>query len=220
MPDSQLGRIIAGKYRLDAVLGQGGMGVVYRAMQLDVDGEPMRAVALKMIRPDAKSAAQEPLVRRFRREARAASRLRSPYVVTVHDSGETERGELYYAMEFVGGASLRDLLREHGKLTPDQAVAVTRQICEALEEAHEQPQPIVHRDLKPGNVFVARWPERPWIKVADFGIAKVLGEESSGLTAPGSSLGTPLYMSPEQWKGAGVDARVSGVRATSPSFIS
>ncbi len=191
-----------------SVLGRGAMGMVFLAEQLDHDGETLREVALKTILPsehgDAEVATQ--MGQRFLREIRIAARLSSPHTVIVHDSGKTDEGELYFSMELVRGDTLRQLIARHGPLGAERAAGIAIQICEALAEAHAGEQPIVHRDLKPGNIFVQHRDGRDWVKVSDFGIAKLLGADSSGLTGTGLSPGTPLYMSPEQWRGGAIDA--------------
>jgi serine/threonine-protein kinase len=114
---------------------------------------------------------------------------------------------LYYIMELVEGPTLREVLQRHGPLPVGWVVGIARQICKALAEAHSLPEPIVHRDLKPANIFVETRQGQDWVKVGDFGIAKVLGEHTSGLTHTGASPGTPRYMAPEQWMGKAVDGR-------------
>ena len=183
------------------------MGVVYRAVQLDARGEEVRDVAVKMVLPELMADSGLIYSKRFLRKVRAAAQLRGPNSVTVHDFGQSEAGYLYYVMEWVHGPTLKEILRRVCSLPTDQAVAIGTQICEALHEAHRLAQPIVHRDLKPANVFVERWPDGLWVKVDDFGIAKVVGEDASGLTQTGASPGTPRYMAPEQCLGTAVDGR-------------
>ena len=198
-------KIIGGKYRLLSALGEGAMGVVYRAEQLDAEGQPLREVALKTIQPQFSS--DPNFSRRFLREVRIAARLRSPHTVTVYDTGQTEEGQLYYAMELVGGSTLKEVLQRQRPMPIGRIVKIVGQICEALAAAHSLPEPIVHRDLKPANIFIETRRGQDWVKVGDFGIAKVLGEQTSELTQTGVSLGTPLYMAPEQWMGKEVDGR-------------
>jgi serine/threonine protein kinase/tetratricopeptide (TPR) repeat protein len=199
------GQLISSKYRLLAVLGEGAMGVVYRAEQLDTEGQPLREVALKMVQP---TFSRDPdFARRFLREVRIAARLRNPHVVTVYDIGQSDVGQLYYAMELVEGLTLREVLQRHSPLPVGRVVRIVGQVCEALAEAHGLPEPIVHRDLKPANIFVETRQGQDWAKVGDFGIAKVVGEHPSGLTHTGASPGTPKYMAPEQWMGKEVDGR-------------
>lgn len=200
------GRIIGGEYRLVAPLGTGAMGVVYRAEQLDVEGHILREVALKTMRPELSR--NPDFSRRFLREVRVAARLQNPHAVTVYDSGLDETtGQLYYAMEYVCGSTLQEILQRQGPLPAGRVVRIIAQICEALYEAHRPPEVIVHRDLKPANIFVEEREGQDWAKVGDFGIAKLLGEETGGLTHAGTSPGTPRYMAPEQWMGKEVDAR-------------
>jgi serine/threonine-protein kinase len=199
------GQIISGKYRLLSVLGEGAMGVVYRAAQLDAEGQVLREVALKMVQP---SFSRDPdFTRRFLREVRVTARLHNPHTITVHDTGQSEAGQLYYAMELVEGPTLRGILRRFEPLSVGRAVSIIGQVCEALAEAHGLPEPIVHRDLKPANIFIENRQGHDWVKVGDFGIAKVVGEHSSGLAHTGASPGTPRYMAPEQWKGKAIDGR-------------
>jgi len=196
-----LGRLIADKYRLDAVLGVGGMGAVFRATQLSVN----RPVAVKLI--------QGPLLKhpevekRFRREAEAMARLRHPASVRLFDFGATSEGELYMVMELLEGHDLAAHLVQRGALQAGEALAIAKQILLALGEAHAQG--IVHRDLKPANVFMAELHGGEIaVKVMDFGIAGI--EQAAAhnrLTRTGTVLGTPAYMSPEQAQGHAVDGR-------------
>jgi TolB-like protein len=205
MPDDLLGTVLNGKYRLDGILGMGAMGVVYRAAQLDAEGE-VRAVAVKMIRPGLLSLGAD-VTARFLREIRAAAKLRGPNTVTVYDFGESASGDLYYVMEVVEGPTLKEVIATAAPLPPDRVVAIGTQICSALDEAHHLTPPVFHRDLKPGNVFVEKWPDDVWVRVGDFGIAKVAGDETYGVTGAGWSPGAPGYMAPEQCRGAEVDSR-------------
>jgi tRNA A-37 threonylcarbamoyl transferase component Bud32 len=169
------------------VLGQGGMGVVYKARQPKLD----RLVALKIL-PSAVQV-DPAFAERFIREARALARLDHPGIVTVYDFGESD-GLYYLVMQFVDGTSLRQVLRAGG-LSPDEALRIVPQICEALQYAHDQG--IVHRDVKPENILLDR---RGHVKIADFGLAKLVapGPDDLLLTASGQVLGTPHYMAPEQ----------------------
>lgn len=169
-------------------LGRGGMGVVYKARQKSLN----RLVAIKILAPDRE---HEPrFAERFAREAELLARLNHPHIVTIHDFGETG-GLFYLVMEFVDGVNLRDLLRD-GKLEPKQALAIVPPICEALQYAHDKG--IVHRDIKPENLLLDR---EGRIKIADFGIAALMGAE-------GENSGTPPYMAPEQGgERSGVDHR-------------
>ncbi len=177
--------------RLLALLGRGGMGEVYRALQHSME----REVAVKVMTGQA----SETAVRRFLKEARSVARLRHPNVITVFEFGSTEAGELYLVMELLDGRPLSAVIEQEGPLAPERAVELACQICDALEEAHAQD--IVHRDLKPDNVFVrdAAGGRGEFVKVLDFGLAKVLSTEQTGaLTQSGMVCGTPAYMSPEQ----------------------
>jgi eukaryotic-like serine/threonine-protein kinase len=197
--DPLVGRTFDEKYRLDARLGEGGMGTVYRATHLLID----RPVAIKVLneRFVTDEAAQE----RFRREARAAGRLQHSNAVTVTDFGRTQDGLVYIVMELLEGKSLREVLAREAPLDTARAVSLMLQISAAVAAAHEAG--IIHRDLKPGNIFVVqRKHAPPIIKVLDFGIAKLAteadGREVKNITQTGVMIGTPRYMSPEQCDGA------------------
>ena len=168
-------------------IGRGGMGVVYKARQVQLD----RVVALKIIPPS--DSAQQDFVERFSREARAMGKLNHPNVVQLYDFGETN-GLYYIVMEFVDGANLRQLMQT-GKLTPIEAMSIVPKICSALEYAHEEG--VIHRDIKPENLLVDK---RGHVKIADFGLAKLLRREplEMTLTLSGMALGTARYMAPEQ----------------------
>ena len=177
-------------------IGKGGMGAVYKARQPGLD----RFVALKVLPP---AVANDPgFAERFNREARALARLSHPNIVVVYDFGKA--GELHYlVMEFVDGANLREVERA-GRLSPDQALAIVPQICEALQFAHNEG--IVHRDIKPENLLLDK---RGRVKITDFGIAKIMGvtEGKVSLTGAKDVMGTPHYMAPEQILGKKVDER-------------
>ena len=200
-PEERLcGQTLAGKYRIEGFLSQGGMGAVYRATHVML-GKP---VALKLIRPEIVTSAE--VVRRFQREARAASLLSHPNIVTIYDLGQVEDGTLYLAMELCAGMSLKDLIVAEGPLAPRRAVRLCRAIAGALALAHKNR--IVHRDLKPHNVMIARDAEgQETPKLLDFGIAKAVETDGATLTSTGMVLGTPRYLSPEQAKGLSVDGR-------------
>jgi serine/threonine protein kinase len=199
--DPFIGRVIEGRYRVDARLGDGGMGVVYRATRLHIDD----AVAIKTLRPALLAYPQS--LERFRREAKAAARLKHPNVVTIHDFGITDDRIAYLVMELIEGQSLRSLIDQQGSLTQADAVEITCQICAALDEAHRQD--IVHRDLKPDNIILSKASGGLRVKVLDFGIAKLRGLATGdgSLTESGTVLGTPRYMSPEQCLGEELDGR-------------
>ena len=200
-PEERLcGQTLAGKYRIEGFLSQGGMGAVYRATHVML-GKP---VALKLIRPEIVTSPE--VVRRFQREARAASLLSHPNIVTIYDLGQLEDGTLYLAMELCAGMSLKDLMVAEGPLAPRRAVRLCRAIAGALALAHKNR--IVHRDLKPHNVMVAHDAEgQETPKLLDFGIAKAVETDGATLTSTGMVLGTPRYLSPEQAKGLSVDGR-------------
>ena len=192
-PDSLVGTTLAGKYRIDARLNEGGMGTVYRGCHVLMD----KTVAIKVLR--ASLAADEKIVARFSREARAASRISHPNALTVTDFGEDESGHVFLVMEFLSGKTLKQVIRDEGPLPLPRVVDITRQIGDALNAAHEQG--VVHRDLKSDNIMLVDTLAGDHAKVLDFGIAKINepdGSIDTGLTAPNLVIGTPQYMSPEQ----------------------
>ena len=200
--DPWIGQVVNGKFRIEAMLGQGGMGKVYRGRHLTLD----RPVVLKMLHPDLSTDPQ--VVQRFQREARAASRLNHPNSIAVLDFGAAEDGTLFMAMEFLSGRDLARILADEFPLGEARIVRIGAQILSALAEAHAQG--IVHRDLKPENVMVEpRRGEPDFVKVLDFGIAKITapGANEPKLTQAGLVCGTPEYMSPEQARGADIDSR-------------
>ena len=185
------GRIIGGKYRVDAVLGKGGMGVVLRATHLRL-GEP---VAIKVLLPAMLDVPG--MVARFMREARAASKIKSVHVVRVTDVDTLEDGVPYMVMEFLEGTDLAALRRKEGPLQISDAVRYLLEACDAIAEAHSLG--IVHRDLKPGNLFIARTRDGVNVlKVLDFGISKLDAADDQDTTKTGQMMGSPKYMSPEQ----------------------
>ena len=198
------GDILAGKFRIERVLGQGGMGVVVAATHLQLD----ERVALKFLLPEA---LQNPeAVARFAREARAAVKIKSEHVARVSDVGTLESGSPYLVMEYLEGQDLAAFVASRGALPIYDAVEFVLQACEALAEAHALG--IVHRDLKPANLFVTvRADGTPCVKVLDFGISKFTTPGSSsdmGMTKTSTVMGSPLYMSPEQLSSSrNVDAR-------------
>jgi len=194
--DPVLGAIIDGKYAVFASLGHGGMGAVYRAVQLPIG----RQVAVKLIRRQETEAGGDRLRARFFREAQAVAKLHGPNTVTLHDFGSDAEGQLYMVLELVAGESLKTLLDAQGCLQQHEALAIAIQVLDALVEAHAAS--IVHRDIKPDNIVVGRTAEgQPAVKVLDFGIAKVLAPGTDGLTATGMVVGSPAYVSPEQASG-------------------
>ena len=190
---------LVGQYRIQSLLGSGGAGEVYLAEH----PSQRHPVALKVLRsnPEAHSKA----LSRFRREARAASRVRHHHVAMILEFGTSTRGGAvgdipYLAMEYAAGPTLEQHLKDHGVLSTRQALLILTQIASALEAAHACK--VIHRDLKPGNVVLGHRRGQHWVKILDFGLAKILDpEETTGLTSTGSIIGTPLYMSPEQVAG-------------------
>jgi len=190
----QPGEVLLGKYRVERVLGQGGMGVVVAARHVQL-GE---LFAIKMLLPDALAHAEA--VERFLREARAAAKLKGEHVARVHDVGSLENGMPYMVMEHLDGQDLKQVVKSRGGLPLSDATLFVYQACEAVAEAHANG--IVHRDLKPANLFLTRRPNgSPCVKVLDFGISKELdptNQMNSDLTRTGAFMGSPFYMSPEQ----------------------
>ncbi len=200
-PDPYLGRVFAQKYRVETLLGEGGMGRVYRAVQLSLD----KVVCLKVLRREL---AGDPSTQaRFQREARAASRLNHPNSIQVMDFGSAEGGELYLTMEYINGRDLQQLLSAEFPLDEPRVCHIMAQVLDALAEAHAQH--VIHRDLKPENIMVCELRGDPnYVKVLDFGIAKIQDKITQPkLTRAGLVCGTPEYMSPEQARGLELDAR-------------
>jgi len=191
-PD-EIGRL--GKYRVRAILGRGGMGVVFRAHDPHLD----RFVALKAMLP---SLATSPSAKeRFFREAKAAAALKHPHVVTIHDVGE-DRGAPYLAMELLEGESLDDRLKRENRLPVSEVLLIGREIAKGLAAAHDKG--LIHRDIKPGNVWLEG--NEGHVKILDFGLARAMGDQAH-LTQSGAIIGTPAYMAPEQAGGKQVDRR-------------
>ncbi|HYJ84559.1 MAG TPA: serine/threonine-protein kinase, partial [Pyrinomonadaceae bacterium] len=201
--DSLLGQVLAGKYRMDERLNEGGMGAVYRGTHVLMD----KTVAVKVLRPAL--AADENIVARFSREARAASRISHPHALSVTDFGESEDGVVFLVMEYLDGKTLKEIIREVGPMPLPRVVEIIRQVGGALDAAHDQG--VVHRDLKSENIMLLNSAGPDYAKVLDFGIAKIkepFGTYDPGLTAPNLVIGTPQYMSPEQCSQASeIDAR-------------
>ena len=200
-----VGTQIAGKYRLTRLLGEGGMGAVYLGEQKL--GDASKQVAVKVLH---KEIASDPKVRaRFERECGIVAQLHHPNTIQVFDFGSSDDGSLYIVMEFVEGRSVATVLEKDGALAPERVKKILDQVTGSLEEAHSRG--IVHRDLKPDNVVLCERPgQRDWVEVLDFGIAKRSSESDPNeqkLTMMGMVLGTPPYMSPEQFTGQPIDAR-------------
>jgi len=198
--DALIGRIIDGRYRLDVRIGTGGMGAVYRATRLNIGDE----VAIKILHQD-KLTNDPHTVERFRREARAAARLKHPNAVSIYDFGVAPDGLQYLVMDFVEGDNLRQIIKQQGPLTAPVAAQVLYQVSAALDEAHRHH--IIHRDVKPDNIIINVIDGMLRVKVLDFGIAKLREETANNLTQTGSVMGTPHYMSPEQCLGEELDGR-------------
>src|ERR1700716_3598177 len=198
-PSSIVDTVLYGKYHIESLLGKGGMGAVFRARHILLGDR----VAIKVLPPEMRSNTE--WLRRFQREGLAARRFRHPNAVTVYDLPPPADGTIYLVMEYVEGNTLDAELRKRGKFTPAEAVAVLDPIMGVLNAAHAMG--VVHRDLKPENIMIGRAGTggESVVKLLDLGIAKlreVAGAEKTGntnLTIAGQMLGTPYYMSPEQW---------------------
>lgn len=201
LAEQYLGRVLDGRYQVQGVIGQGGMGMVFEAMQTSV----MRPVAVKTLHPALASAPQ--FFDRFRREAEMASRLRHPNIITIYDFGRTRDGTCYYVMELLEGESLKQLVKRGGPLSLRAAVEIIDQAARGLAHAHHQN--VIHRDIKPHNIMVQSLDGKDFVKVLDFGLVKALEQEDAEnqLTSTGQVLGTPQYMPPEQAGGEPVDQR-------------
>ena len=193
----QPGALFAGRYEVKGLLGMGGMGVVYRAF----DRELQEPVAIKTLKPEAMSGDSVALDR-FKQEIRLARKIAHRNVVRTYDLGEV-KGMYYLTMEFVEGKSLKQLIQSRGRLPIPVTLTIGKQLCRALEVAHEQG--VIHRDIKPQNMVVE---PNGFLKVMDFGIARLANPpKGKGLTEAGTSIGTPDYMSPEQLQGLDLDPR-------------
>ncbi|NUN15012.1 MAG: serine/threonine protein kinase [Myxococcales bacterium] len=203
--DHNIGATIAGKYRLLHRIGVGAMGSIYRAEQITLG----KTVAIKLLH--AHMLADPTLSKRFHREARAAARLSHPNTITIYDFGTTDEGSLYIAMEYIDGRDLAQLLHKEFPIGIPRIIHILKQVCSALDEAHEQN--VIHRDLKPENIMVMDTRHaQDMVKVLDFGIAKIQDRDDgnrgdSFQTMAGIVCGTPEFMSPEQARGETLDAR-------------
>src|SRR5258706_10600420 len=201
--DSLLGQILADKYRIEERLSAGGMGTVYRGTHVLMD----KTVAIKVLLPAL--AADEKIVARFSREARAASKISHPHALSVTDFGEADNGVVFLVMEYLSGLTLKQLIRQEGPMPLPRTVEILRQVGGALDAAHAEG--VVHRDLKSDNIMLLSSSGTDYAKVLDFGIAKIKEPEGAynpGLTAPDLVIGTPQYMSPEQCsQSPDIDAR-------------
>jgi serine/threonine protein kinase len=203
--DPRVGTTIDDRYILRRLCGEGAMGRVYEGQHIDIG----RRVAVKILQSSYRHTPD--VVERFRREARAASRVGHPNIVDVTDSGTTADGAFFFVMEYLDGINLEDLISRDGILSIERAILIGAQICRALQAAHAAD--VIHRDLKPANVMlINRKDEEDAVKVLDFGISKTLGLDPLGrkgknLTNPDVAVGTPVYMSPEQAAGMAADGR-------------
>ena len=196
--DPFVGKVIDGRYEIQARIGEGGMGVVYKARQTSID----RVIAIKML--NAQMAADPTWVQRFYNEAKACSRLQHPNTIRMFDFGQSGDGRLFMTMEFLDGMSLREAVSK-GPMAPQRVVKILIQCCASLAEAHSIG--IIHRDIKPDNVFLLNMAGSPdFVKLLDFSVAKLL-EGDRMKTQAGVVFGTPQYMSPEQGRGLPLDAR-------------
>ncbi len=194
-----LGQTIDQRYRVDSLLGEGGMGLVYRVTHTRLN----KPLAMKVLRQE--NTRDPEVLARFRREAESASNIGNQHIIDVSDFGELTDGSTYFIMEYLDGLDLIDAIDSVDRMPEERALHIAIQVCRALGAAHDAG--ITHRDLKPENVFlIRREDEEDFVKVLDFGIAKV-GHGPNRLTRAGEVLGTPHYMSPEQCEGEGVDHR-------------
>jgi len=196
MEDPLLGRVLNGRFELIRLIGEGGMGRVYEAVQSPLG----RRVAIKVLHPTLPVSSDPHFQRRFLQEAALTARLHSPNTVSMLDYGQTEDGIYYLAMEYLEGDTLLQTLQRDGALPWEQVVQLTQQICRSLKEAHALG--VVHRDLKPANVILVRDGDQVLAKVLDFGLVKTIsaepGQVDPEITQRGTFLGSPTYMSPEQ----------------------
>jgi serine/threonine protein kinase len=205
--DPRVGTTLGGRYLIERLCGEGAMGRVYEARHVDIG----RRLAIKVLHSSFRHSAE--VVERFRREARAASKIGHPNIVDVTDSGTTPDGAFFFVMEFLDGVDLEKLIQLEGALPVERALVIAAQLCRALQAAHASE--IIHRDLKPANVMlVNRKDDDDFVKVLDFGISRNMDLEGSGddipgrrgLTRPDVAVGTPVYMAPEQAAGMRADA--------------
>ncbi len=189
----EVGSVLGGRYEIQALLGMGGMGAVYKAHDLEVD----RAVGLKVIRPDL--AGNPAILARFKQELVLARQVTHKNIIRIYDLSEAE-GVKFITMEFIEGEDLRTILTRAGKLTPDEAISIIRQSCSGLQAAHQEG--VIHRDLKPSNIMRDAAGR---VVIMDFGLAKTVAGD--GMTQTGMMIGTMEYMSPEQAMGSDLDAR-------------
>src|SRR5207249_8934372 len=181
------------KYLIEKLIKRGGMGAVYLGKHVLMD----KTVAIKVLHPSL--ALDDDVVRRFSREAKAASRISNPHAVSVTDFGESENGVVFLVMEYLNGTTLKEVIKADGPMALERVVEIVRQVTGALDVAHQQG--VVHRDLKSDNIMLSQTNGDDWAKVLDFGIAKIQqgdGARDVDITAANLVIGTPQYMSPEQ----------------------
>ncbi len=202
LQDPLVGKVLAGKYLLQALVAKGGMGRIYRAEQQPIG----RTVAVKLLSMEGTHARDPNFEQRFSLEAATLGRLRHPNTITMFDYGALpDEGVYYIAMELVEGENLARIVKRDGPFTPGRAVRVVYEVARALVEAHDLG--IVHRDLKPANIMISNTDEGERVKVLDFGIAKATTGRDQELTAAQTLMGSPKFMSPEQIRHEGVDQR-------------
>ncbi len=198
-PDPLIGRVLDGRYLIEKVLGEGGMGIVYRAKHTALG----KSLAVKVLRAEVSK--DQEIVARFRQEAKSATEIGNEHIIDISDFGALPDGSTYFVMEFLDGIALTKAMENDRPVPAARTIRIAKQICTALGAAHQAG--IVHRDLKPDNIYlVKRSSDADFVKVLDFGIAKV-GGATSKLTRAGQVFGTPHYMSPEQCAGTEVDQR-------------
>ena len=204
-PEVKTAAVLAGKYRIDAKLGSGAFGVVYRATHMALD----HPVAIKILQHNVLlSDDRSDALARFRREGISTCRVNHPNAVTVIDFGVTDNGVAYLVMELLEGKTLAEALKDTGTFSPSRCLEILVPICSVLEEAHSSG--VVHRDIKPANIFLHNARGEEMVKVLDFGIAKLVGsasDEHATVTMEGSLLGTPAYMAPERVANRSYDGR-------------
>ncbi len=197
--DPMIGTVLDGRYKIEKVLGEGGMGLVYKARHITLN----KPLAIKVLKAEVSK--DQEIVARFRQEAQSATSIGNHHIIDISDFGVLPDGSTYFVMEFLDGISLTSAVEPGKPLQPTRTIHIAKQLCRALGAAHDIG--IVHRDLKPDNVYlIERGGDKDFVKVLDFGIAKVGGAKSK-LTQVGQVFGTPHYMSPEQCAGTSVDKR-------------
>jgi CheY-like chemotaxis protein len=193
------GAVLAGKFKLEAKIGAGAFGAVYKAKHLDL----AKDVAIKVLQSNMMPT--EEALGRFKREGVSACRIQHPNAVSILDFGVTDDGVAYLAMELLQGRSLADEIKKNGVMTPQRCAQILAPLCDVLGDAHAAG--IIHRDIKPGNVFLHQGRTGEVVKVLDFGIAKLLDDGTSELTVEGTLVGTPAYMAPERLSGGDYDGK-------------